>query len=466
VAEVARLRSVVAAGSVRMTVDYTGDHRLWRDGAALPGGAPVVLEDGAQIMVPGIATLRFDLPDGVSDANAQAALSRALAAEATALAACGATTLADARALAQQRQDHVTAGTLAEQMLRALAPTGVADIEQALADARETIRGGSDTPVRSLDLIAPDLEAAELHEADLRARLVVAAEAVATAREGLAAADTTLVSERDRQGRAADLAGDPDTRLARRAALGAASDAARAAAHDAETALLALQAVAPDMATATANLKRAEAAADNARKRREHLVERRADLSARIDTRAEEGVEERRDEVAGRLRTVAARVARFETEVAALVRLRDALTTARNGAREAYFEPVQEELRPLLRILHDDAGIDWEPDSIVPGALRRGGATESFDTLSGGTQEQIAILTRLAFARLFLRRGQHLPIILDDALVYSDDDRIVKMFTALNRIALDQQIIVFSCRQRAFTGLGGDRPAILVESTE
>jgi uncharacterized protein YhaN len=191
-------------------------------------------------------------------------------------------------------------------------------------------------------------------------------------------------------------------------------------------------------------------------------VERRADLSARIDTRAEEGVEERRDEVAGRLESAKRRASRYEEEVAALVQLMNALETAREGAREAYFEPVQEELRPLLRILHDDAGIDWATDSITPGALRRGGEVEAFETLSGGTQEQIAILTRLAFARLFARRGQHLPIILDDALVYSDDDRIVKMFTALNRVAMQQQIIVFSCRQLAFAGLGGDRPDIQV----
>jgi len=151
---------------------------------------------------------------------------------------------------------------------------------------------------------------------------------------------------------------------------------------------------------------------------------------------------------------------RYEAEVAALVCLRDALENARDGAREAYLESVQEELRPLLRVLQEDAGIDWETDSIMPGALRRGGETEAFETLLGGTQEQIAILTRLAFARLFARRDQHLPIILDDALAYSDDDRIVKMFTALNRVAMDQQIIVLSCRQLAFAGLGGDRPAI------
>ena len=41
-------------------------------------------------------------------------------------------------------------------------------------------------------------------------------------------------------------------------------------------------------------------------------------------------------------------------------------------------------------------------------------------------------------------------------LVYSDDDRIERMFDALHRNARDQQIIVFSCRQRAFARLGGN----------
>jgi hypothetical protein len=39
---------------------------------------------------------------------------------------------------------------------------------------------------------------------------------------------------------------------------------------------------------------------------------------------------------------------------------------------------------------------------------------------------------------------------------YSDDDRIEKMFDALDRQGRDQQIIVFSCRQRAFANLGGN----------
>ena len=67
----------------------------------------------------------------------------------------------------------------------------------------------------------------------------------------------------------------------------------------------------------------------------------------------------------------------------------------------------------------------------------------------------LSVLTRLAFARLLAKDGRPAPVILDDALVYSDDDRIEKMFDALHRQAREQQIIVFSCRQRAFQKLGG-----------
>jgi uncharacterized protein YhaN len=54
-------------------------------------------------------------------------------------------------------------------------------------------------------------------------------------------------------------------------------------------------------------------------------------------------------------------------------------------------------------------------------------------------------------------------VILDDALVFTDDDRIERMFDALHRQAGDQQILVLSCRQRAFRELGGN--ALRVQET-
>ncbi|WP_139218101.1 ATP-binding protein [Paracoccus aminovorans] len=130
----------------------------------------------------------------------------------------------------------------------------------------------------------------------------------------------------------------------------------------------------------------------------------------------------------------------------ALARLRAALEDARRDAREAYFGPVLREIDPLLSILHPGAALRIDDTSLLPIALTRDGQDEGLDILSGGTREQLAILTRIAFARLFAGSGRPVPVILDDALVHSDDDRIEAMFTALHRVAQDQQIIILTCR--------------------
>ncbi len=151
-----------------------------------------------------------------------------------------------------------------------------------------------------------------------------------------------------------------------------------------------------------------------------------------------------------------ARVAGFEKEVAVLQRLTAALEASRSQARELYLRPVMNELRPLLGLLFDDVAITFDEKTLLPHKILRRGQEEDVERLSGGMREQLSVLTRLAFARLLARDGRPAPVILDDALVYSDDDRIEKMFDALHLQAREQQIIVFSCRQRAFQNLGGN----------
>ena len=97
----------------------------------------------------------------------------------------------------------------------------------------------------------------------------------------------------------------------------------------------------------------------------------------------------------------------------------------------------------------------FDAEEVLPTALERAGTEEKYEVLSGGTQEQIALLVRLAFARMLAQGGTPAPVILDDAIVFTDDDRIERMFDVLTRQAQDIQIIVLSCRQRAFRDLGG-----------
>ncbi len=56
--------------------------------------------------------------------------------------------------------------------------------------------------------------------------------------------------------------------------------------------------------------------------------------------------------------------------------------------------------------------------------------------------------------RRSVAQGRPATVILDDALVFSDDDRIESMFDVLMRAGDKVQIIVLTCRKRLFTRLG------------
>ncbi len=256
--------------------------------------------------------------------------------------------------------------------------------------------------------------------------------------------------------------GMPQTDEAELASQFAAADEKRG---QAETDLKDAQSAAPDIAAAKAALTRAQSIEDAARNRIGELRPAIAALNERIRNAAGDAVEERLQETADKLEAAEARLARIAREVKVLERLQAALEGARLEARDRYFEPVAGELRPLLHLLWPDAELNWADDTLLPQSLIRNGQEETVDILSGGTQEQIALLVRLAFARLLSKDGRHAPVILDDALVFTDDDRIERMFDALHRQAGDLQIIVLSCRQRAFRDLGGKALSIASAAT-
>ena len=211
----------------------------------------------------------------------------------------------------------------------------------------------------------------------------------------------------------------------------------------------------PDLESLKAARKRAAGVVEETRKETEALSGSIRELTGRITTLADEGIEEELASAEGRRDRAKQRVDELETEVATLQRLRDVLTDAKADAKEHFFEPVVKELRPLLGIVFGDATVTFDEVTMLPVTVERNGAIENFDALSGGMREQITVLTRLAFARLLARDGRTVPVILDDALIYSDDERIERMFNALHRHADDLQILVFTCRQRAFQRLGG-----------
>ena len=66
--------------------------------------------------------------------------------------------------------------------------------------------------------------------------------------------------------------------------------------------------------------------------------------------------------------------------------------------------------------------------------------------LSGGTADQVYLAVRLAICKLAL--GEDVPIVLDDALVRFDDERMRAALMLLRQEAGTRQIILFTCQKR------------------
>ncbi len=68
--------------------------------------------------------------------------------------------------------------------------------------------------------------------------------------------------------------------------------------------------------------------------------------------------------------------------------------------------------------------------------------------LSAGTLDIMYLAVRLAVCELALPDGEPCPLILDDALVNLDDDRLDQAMRLLSKIAAKRQVILFSCRRQ------------------
>ena len=125
-------------------------------------------------------------------------------------------------------------------------------------------------------------------------------------------------------------------------------------------------------------------------------------------------------------------------------------------ASRRYLAPITKRVAPYVTRLLPNASLAFNED-YTPELLIRGGREEAAEHLSKGTQEQLAVLTRLAFADLLIEKGKPASLVLDDALVFADDDRFEIMLEILTEAARRMQVIVLSCRTSAYRSLDANR---------
>ncbi|WP_425584412.1 ATP-binding protein, partial [Tsukamurella soli] len=130
------------------------------------------------------------------------------------------------------------------------------------------------------------------------------------------------------------------------------------------------------------------------------------------------------------------------------------LTEHRDAERARVQGPFQAALEDLGRAVFGDQLTVTVADDLTIASRTVDGVTVPFASLSGGAQEQLGILSRLACARL-VDPVDGAPVLIDDALGHSDSGRLAAMSGALLAAARDAQVIVFSCNATRFDGLRG-----------
>lgn len=200
-------------------------------------------------------------------------------------------------------------------------------------------------------------------------------------------------------------------------------------------------------------IKRLEAAGRNHQEAVAGLNNEITRLTTLIEANEGAGVEEALEVAKAEQSRLEAAVKGYGEETAVLQLLQQTLHDAEREAKALYLAPVVSRVEPYLKMLLPGTGLVLD-ENLSISAIQRNGTAEAFDRLSDGTQEQLAVLTRLAFAELLLTQGRPATVILDDALAFSDDLRIERMFDILMRAGQNVQILVLTCRKRLFARLG------------
>ena len=186
-------------------------------------------------------------------------------------------------------------------------------------------------------------------------------------------------------------------------------------------------------------------------------MEAQSRLRVKLEIRGEEGLHTRHEEAIFELEHVEREYRRTMGRAEAASLLRATFGKHRRIARQRYVGPFKERIDQLGRIVFG-ATFSVELDDDLRIARRTlDGITLNVDQLSTGAREQLGVLSRLACAAIVSPDDGGAPLIIDDALGWSDPQRLQNMGAAIAAAARQCQVIVLTCTPGRYANVGGAR---------
>ena len=200
----------------------------------------------------------------------------------------------------------------------------------------------------------------------------------------------------------------------------------------------------------------AETAKDSlgtAEKKREAAQKENTEVRTRLKVFGEEGLHEKLQAALSHLDHVRQENAAMTRRAQGAKLLYVTMKEERDKARRAYVAPLKEKIERLGRLVFNSSfEVEVTEDLSVAGRAMDGSSVP-FESLSGGTKEQISLISRLACAMTVSKDGGA-PLILDDALGYTDPERLKLMGAVLARAGKECQIIILTCVPDRYGNVG------------
>jgi DNA repair exonuclease SbcCD ATPase subunit len=456
----ATARAQLEGASVRLTLDADRDVAV--DGETVEAGAPRTwtVDDDRRFEIEGLGHLRIE-PGGGELATLRDRVRDAEAAWTERLRALGVNDLAAARAAQERRRDLERERAGLRTALEREAQDGVDALAAAVREQE-----------RRLDL-APDAEPPPIEPVEAGAAEAAETEE-RTAREALEEARSRREDARTRHQEARN-DGHTLDELLKAAREELTQDQARldampseaeidAGIDEAERALRACETRTAEAREAfeaaggegaADDVERHEKSVEQLRESRTRLGNEISVLQDRLRNAGDDGRHERVQELEAECAQARSALERIEGRARAARRLYEVLETASREARERLAGPVVERIRPYLAELFPGAEV-WLDENMSLQGLRSERADARFDELSGGAREQLALLVRIGLSEV-LGAEESWPLVLDDALVNTDADRIERLQRLLFQASRQMQILLFTCHGRLFDAVGADR---------
>lgn len=195
----------------------------------------------------------------------------------------------------------------------------------------------------------------------------------------------------------------------------------------------------------------------NLEKRQTEARNRITELTGRIEIAA--GAAEKADRAAAELDAAETELARTTRRADAVRLLRETMHTHRDAARARYSAPFNDAIRARARVLFGPS-VDFNlADDLTVNERTVNGVSVPLDQLSGGTKEQLAILTRFAIADVVTASGATapVPVVVDDALGATDPDRLARMNSLFTQVGKSAQVFVLTCFPQRFDRVAAAR---------